>query len=53
MATYGWTSTQLRDNLADRIKKIIGKKVDGSITNLTQFVDLAVREKLSQLEAQK
>jgi len=51
VATCGWISTQLRNDLADRVKKLIKNEVDASITNLTQFVDLAVREKVVELEA--
>jgi len=51
MATCGWTSAQIRTNLSERIKKMIQDKIDPSITNSTQFLDLAVREALTKLEA--
>ena len=51
MAVKGWTTAQLRDELATRIKKSIKKKLDPSITNTNQFIDLAIREKLGKLEA--
>lgn len=53
MAVKGWTTAQLRDELALRIKKSIKKKLDPSITNSNQFPDLAIREKLEKLEALK
>ena len=53
MATCGWTSTQIRDSLAEKIKLLIKNKVDASITNSTQFIDLAVRDLIAKLEASK
>ena len=53
MANRGWTSRQIRDSLANKIKDLIKKKVDPSITNSTQFLDLAVRELIGKLEVQQ
>ncbi len=53
MAVKGWTTAQLRDELSLRIKKSIKKKLDPSITNSNQFIDLAIREKLEKLEVSK
>ena len=51
MPNHGWTATQLRTPLANRVKNAIRNKTDPSITNFAQFLDLAVREKLERLEA--
>lgn len=53
MQVKRWTSTQIRTALELRIQKIIKKKIDPSITNLNQFLDLSLREKLEKLEAKK
>ena len=50
MANCGWASTQIRNSLADKIKELIEKKADPSITNSAQFLDLAIRELISKLE---
>ncbi len=50
MTVKGWTTARLRDELAKRIKDLIKKKTDPSMTNTNQFIDLVIREKLDKLE---
>ena len=53
MANRNWVSTQIRNSLADKIKELIEKKADPSITNSAQFLDLAIREFIEKLETKK
>ena len=45
-----WSSVQVRTAILEKIEKIVGKNIDPTISNPTQFVDLALREKIEKLE---
>lgn len=46
----GWTSYSIRRPVVDRIEDFLSKRLDPTITNPTQFIDLAIREKLEREE---
>lgn len=45
-----WRSVQIRTAMLEKIKQIIDRNIDPTITNTSQFIDLALREKLDKLE---
>ena len=53
MENKTWKSAQVRNSIWKKIYNIIQQKVDPTITNVTQFTDLALREKLEKLEGQQ
>ena len=52
MTASEWSSIQIRSNLADGIKDIINRQADPSITNSSQFIDLAIRRFIENQESQ-
>ena len=45
-----WRSVQIRTAMLERIELLLSKNVDPTISNPTQFVDLALREKLEKMK---
>ena len=48
-----WITTKVRKSIHDKINDFIKNGVDPTITNFSQFTDLALREKIEKLEATK
>lgn len=44
-----WSSVQVRTAILKKIRALVHKNIDPTISNPTQFVDLAIREKLEKL----
>ena len=42
-----WIGVRIRKGVIKQIDEIITKKVDITLTNRSQFIDLAIREKLN------
>jgi len=47
---HDWITTKVRKSIHDKISNCIKNKADPTITNFSQFTDLALREKLERLE---
>ena len=43
-----WTPVSIRSNLYDAIRAFVAMREDNTITNISQFVDLAIRAKLER-----
>ena len=50
MASEGWKSVQIREPIYNKISDMVTSKSNPSITNISQFIDLAVREKLESAQ---
>jgi len=48
-----WRSVQVRTAILKKIESMIHKNIDPTVSNPTQFIDLAIREKLEKLEVSK
>jgi hypothetical protein len=46
-----WSFMQVRKAILEKIEKIVSEGRDPTISNPTQFVDLALREKIEKLES--
>ena len=42
-----WANVSVRRSLHDAVRAFVVMREDATITNITQFVDLAIRDKLS------
>lgn len=47
---HNWTTTKVRKSIYDKVSNCIKNEVDPTITNSSQFTDLALREKLERLK---
>ncbi len=48
-----WITTKVRKSLFEKISDSLKDGLDTTITNNSQFIDLAIREKLEKLEVSK
>ena len=46
-----WITTKVRKPVYDKIHSMLQNNADPTITNFSQFVDLALRKELERLEA--
>ncbi len=47
-----WSGVQVRTAILEKIESIVDRNIDPTMSNPTQFIDLALREKLENLEAE-
>jgi hypothetical protein len=48
MTRKGWQNTALRTELFEQVEKLVEKQAEQTVTSVSKFVEIAVREKLAR-----